>query len=86
MGPLLPGLGNGQPIGISLSLTPPIAAAALLSVRGGPRADARRYDRWGQALEVTLTLGANLGVLFCQLNIPFPETRRTAASAASMQR
>ena len=86
MGPLLPGLGNGQPIGCSLSLTPPIPAAALLSLRGGPRADARRYDRWGQALEVTLTLGANLGVLFCQLNIPFLATRRTAASAASMQR
>ena len=86
MGPLLPGLGNGQPIGLSLSLTPPKPAAALLSLRGGPRADARRYDRWGQALEVTLTLGANLGVLFCQLNIPFPATRRTAASAASMQR
>ena len=42
MGPLFPRLGNGQPIGLSLSLTPPIAAAALLSLRGGPRADARR--------------------------------------------
>ena len=86
MGPLFPGLGNGQPIGLGLSLTPTIAAVALLSLRGGPRADARRYDRWGQALEVTLILGANLGVLFCQLNTPFPATRRTAASAASMQR
>ena len=85
MGPLFPGLGNGQPIGLGLS-HPTKTAAALLSVRGGPRADARRYDRWGQALEVTLTLGANLGVLFCQLNTPFPATRRTAASAASMQR
>ena len=86
MGPLFLGHLVGRPIGLSLSLTPPKPAAALLSLRGGPRADARRYDRWGQALEVTLTLGANLGVLFCQLNIPFPETRRTAASAASMQR
>ena len=43
MGPLFPGLGNGQPIGLGLSLTPTIAAAALLSLRGGPRADARRY-------------------------------------------
>ena len=86
MGPLFLGHLVGRPIGLSLSLTPSIAAAAHLSLRGGPRADARRYDRWGQALEVTLTLGANLGVLFCQLNIPFPATRRTAASAASMQR
>ena len=86
MGPLFPGLGNGQPIGLGLSLTPTIAAPALLSLRGGPWADARRYDRWGQALDVTLTLGANLGVLFCQLNNPFSATRRTAASAASMQR
>ena len=53
MGPLFPGLGNGQPIGLGLS-HPTKTAAALLSVRGGPRADARRYDRWGQALEVTL--------------------------------
>ena len=86
MGPLFLGHLFGKPLGLGLSFTPPMPAAALLSLRGGPRADARRYDRWGQALEVTLTLGANMGVLFCQLNTPFPATRRTAASAASMQR
>ena len=59
MGPLFLGHLFGKPIGLigliglSLSLTPPMPAAALLSLRGGPRADARRYDRWGQALEVT---------------------------------
>ena len=42
MGPLFPGLGNGQPIGLGLSFTPPMPATAHLSLRGGPRADARR--------------------------------------------
>ena len=43
MGPLLPGLLRRQTFELGLSLTPPIAAAALRSLRGGPRAVARRY-------------------------------------------
>ena len=42
MGHLFLGHLFGKPLGLGLSLTPPIPAPALLSLRGGPRADARR--------------------------------------------
>ena len=41
MGPLFPGLGNWRPLGMG-SRSPHKTATALLSLRGGPRADARR--------------------------------------------